>query len=98
MQTSKSAADLGFPRRGGNLKRGGVVNLLFGQILLKLHTNWTESVGVEGGGRPKFYYVDIPLQISFTFFFTLKFSFKNCTLFNFLNKRNIIFTVEVKLF
>ena len=60
----KTVADPGFPRGGGaNSPEGGQPTYDFAKFSQKLHEIkriWT-PVG-EGGVRPKFYYVDPPLQ------------------------------------
>ena len=53
------AADPGFPRGTANPKGGA--NLLFDQISLKLHEN--KEGWAEREGRPKFYDVDLLLQL-----------------------------------
>ena len=60
-RTTKPAADLEFPWKGANAKGG--VNLLFGQILPKMHENWTEM----GRAHPKFYSVDPPLNTGYIY-------------------------------
>ena len=61
-------ADLGFPRGGGANSPGGAPTYDFAKIFQKLHEIeriWTPGGGGGGGGggaRPKFYYVDPPLD------------------------------------
>ena len=60
----KSVADPGFPRGGGANSPGGVPTYDFAKICQKLHEIeriWAPRGG--GGARPKFYYVDPPLEI-----------------------------------
>ena len=73
---SKSVADPGFPRRGANFKRGGIVNFLFGQILLKLHKNEEIWTGRGGGVQTKFYHVDLPFKVQFVLLLFFNFSFE----------------------
>ena len=59
-------ADTGFPRGGGTNSPRGAPTDDFIKISQKLHETeriWTPGGG--GGARPKFYYVDPPLQHSF---------------------------------
>ena len=56
-----AVADLGFPRGGGANSPGGAPTYNFAKISQKLHEIeriWTP----RGGARPKFYYVDPPLD------------------------------------
>ena len=56
-----SGVDPGFPQRRGTNPKGGAQTNYSVKLCSKLHENednWT------GGGRPKVYYVDSPLDIS----------------------------------
>ena len=56
---TKAVADPGFPRGGGADSRGAPT-YNFAKCSQKLHE--IERIWTRGGARPKFYYVDPPLQ------------------------------------
>ena len=56
-----SVADPGFPRGGGANSPGGAPTYNFAKFSPKLHE--IERIWTPGGARPKFYYVDPPLNL-----------------------------------
>ena len=60
LRINKPVADSGFPRGGGANSPGGASTYDFAKISQKLHE--IERIWSRGGTRPKFYYVDPPLQ------------------------------------
>ena len=58
-------ADPGYPRGGGANSQGGRQNTIlpkFPKNCMKLKNIWTRVGGRGVGARPKFYYVDPPLD------------------------------------
>ena len=59
-EAHNTVADPGFPRGGGANSPGGTPTYDFAKFSPKLHE--IERIWTPGGVRPKFYYVDPPLQ------------------------------------